>query len=122
MSKEIHKAGFDMSFVELEELLELFEDMGIDTEANIERYSHDDEVAFVRGQIRSFKFYDEQGNMVVFGCNPFKGVDRYGYEVEKGYASYVGIEGSPEFVKEFGGWWYENADWKDVSPHSRDFI
>lgn len=123
MEQDVAKAGFDMSEIEMIKLHEIFGELQISTEAEIVRYAEDDEVAHVRGMIRYFKFSDENGNFVVFGNDPFKNIDRYGNKLQfEGFVSYVGIEGSPSFVQKFGGFFYEHAGWKDVSPYSRDFI
>jgi len=65
------------------------------------------------------------GIMIVTFNNPITG--EYGVpdgrEAEKGYASYVGIEGDPDKVKKMVKLIKKHStDFKDESPKSRDFI
>ena len=76
-----------------------------------------------RGHIGEF-VWEGSGITIVTGNNPITG--EYSVEGRRqpqpGYASYVGIEGSPDKVEMAAGLMKRLGDYKDESPNARDFI
>lgn len=114
----VKQAGFDLTnFHTIDNFLEILEQIGLDYCYDYYRVdmSDDDEEYY------HYVWGNEDG-MIVLGNNPITGEFRDGRYKKEGYGSYIGIEGSREFVVEAFEVIKENSKNKDMSPLNRDFI
>lgn len=104
------KAGFDLSDISAEKWETGMKKFDLDTVAKTDK--------------GWFWTDSNSRNFVVTANNPVSGEYFSGRrQDEKNYASYVGVEGSSEFVQEFFNWFKENADYiKDEEFGNRGYI
>ena len=116
------EAGFDLSsFDNPEHFVEVLEKIGLDpyydyTRVDRRRAESDDEPYYV------YVWGGEDG-MLVLGNNPITGEWKgTGRPNDKGYASYIGIEGTQEFVEKAYEIIEQEANYKDYDMSHRSFI
>lgn len=115
------EAGFDLSsFDSKEHFVEVLEDIGFDAYYDYVRVdttqAESDEKPYYR-----YVWGNDDG-MIVFGNNPITGMFRDGTWKEYGYASYIGIEGTQEFVERAYQVISQEANTKDYDMSRRSFI
>lgn len=114
------ESGFDLTtFDTAENFCEVLEELDIDPYYDYFKLNTEPE----NDEYHLFVWANENG-MIVCGNNPITGEYRNpnARPFAKGYASYIGIEGTDEFVDEAFLLIKENARYKDRDPRGRSFI
>lgn len=117
-STKILKWGFDLTdFGSQANFKKLVDEFGLTVEKETKRYPNSDATS------GSFAWSGD-GILIVTKNNPITGVyaDTGKRDPQKGYASYIGIEGDPVKVKKAVVMIKKLAGYKDESPRKREFI
>ena len=114
------EAGFDLSsFDSPEHFVDVLEQLDIHPYYGYTRFCPN------RWDTEGDYYYYIWGNedgMIVFGNNPITGEWRDGNYKDEGYASYIGIEGTQEFVERAYEIIEQEANYKDYDMSHRSFI